>query len=230
MTHPLPKQLGAEALGTFCLVFAGTGAIVIDGASGGAITHAGVAAAFGLAVMVMIYALGDISGAHLNPAVTLGFVAARRFPLRAAGPFVASQCAGALLASGCLRVLFPDSAGLGNTVPAGSAAQALAFEAVLSFMLMFVILSVSIGAKEKGVTAGLAIGATVMLAALFGGPVSGASMNPARTLGPAFATLDFTGFWIYLAGPLAGALAAVLACRCVRESTCCRGPREVPAG
>src|SRR5690349_4040989 len=149
------KKLAAEFLGTFALVFAGTGAIVIDDVSGGAVTHVGVALTFGLVVLALIYAFGDISGAHFNPAVTLGFFAAGRFPLRSVPAYIASQCLGALCASLLLRLLFPAHATLGATQPAGPVMQTFVLEAVLTWLLMLVILNVSTGAKEKGITAGI---------------------------------------------------------------------------
>jgi major intrinsic protein len=152
------KKLAAEFIGTFALVFAGTGGIVINETTGGAVTHVGVALTFGLIVLAMIYTVGDISGAHLNPAVSLGFFAARRFPLRQMIPYIGSQCAGALAASGILRVLFPQSAMLGATVPTGPASQSFALEAILTAILMFAILGVSTGAAEKGITAGIVVG------------------------------------------------------------------------
>ncbi len=215
------KQLAAELMGTFCLVFAGTGAIVIDGVSGGAVSHVGVALTFGLIVLAMIYALGDISGAHLNPAVTIGFCTARRFPASSVLPCVLSQCAGALLASFVLRVLFPQSATLGATIPTGSSTQSFVLEFILTWMLMLVILNVSTGAKEKGITAGIAIGGVIALEALFAGPICGASMNPARSLAPALVSLHLSSLWIYLLTPTLGAVAAVFACRCIREDGCC---------
>src|SRR6516162_7939582 len=148
------RKLAAEGLGTFALVFAGTGAIVINDVSGGAVTHVGIALTFGLVVLAMIYAVGDVSGAHLNPAVTLGFFAARRFEARRVVPYIASQCLGAVLASLVLRLLFPLHATLGATLPAGDAGQSFVLEAILTFILMFVILSVSTGPKEKGIMAG----------------------------------------------------------------------------
>jgi len=160
------KKLIAEFLGTFCLVFAGTGAIVIDSVSGGAVSHVGVALTFGLIVLAMIYTIGDISGAHINPAVTIGFFAARRFKAGNVIPYVACQCGGALVASVVLRFLFPQSATLGATVPAGSAMQSFVLEMILTTLLMFVILSVSTGAREKGITAGIAVGAVIALEAL----------------------------------------------------------------
>ena len=217
----LHQQLGAEVIGTFCLVFAGTGAIVVNDISGGAVTHVGIALTFGLVVLAMIYALGDISGAHINPAVTIGFVAAGRFPLHLALPFIASQCIGAILASASLLLLFPMHETLGATSPMGSVWQTFVLEIILTFILMFVILGVSTGAKEKGMIAGIAIGAVIALEALFAGPISGASMNPARSLGPAVATLNFSSIWPYLTAPVLGALLAVPACRFVRGHPCC---------
>ena len=154
----MAKKLVAEFLGTFCLVFAGTGAIVIDSVSGGGVSHVGVAITFGLIVLAMIYTIGDISGAHINPAVTIGFFAARRFEAGSVFPYVGSQCAGALVASIALRFLFLKTPTLGETIPAGSAMQSFVLEMILTALLMFVILSVSTGAREKGITAGIAVG------------------------------------------------------------------------
>ena len=215
------KKYCAEMLGTFGLVFAGTGAIIANEASRGAITHVGIALTFGLVVLVMIYTFGDISGAHLNPAVTTGFWVARRLPGRDVFPYIASQTAGALLASAVLRFLFPQSKLLGATLPSGSEPQSLVLEIILTFFLMLTILNVSTGAKEKGITAGIAVGAIIALEAMFAGPVSGASMNPARSFAPALVSGHFEHLWIYLVAPPLGACAAVLACRCVREEGCC---------
>ena len=215
------KKCGAEFDGTFALVFAGTGAIVINETSGGLVTHVGISLTFGLIVLAMIYTVGDISGAHLNPAVSLGFFAAQRFQLRQVIPYILSQCAGAFVASGILRLLFPENARLGATLPAGSAMQSFVLELILTAILMFVILSVSTGAAEKGITAGIAVGAVIGLEAMFAGPISGASMNPARSLAPAVVSLHLSSLWIYLLAPTAGALLAVVGCRCVREEGCC---------
>jgi aquaporin Z len=221
---PSMKKLCAEALGTFGLVFAGTGAIIINEASNGAITHVGIALTFGLIILAMIYTFGDISGAHFNPAVTIGFWAARRLPGREVAPYIASQCAGAFLASGLLRLLFPHSSTLGATLPAGSETQSFVLELVLTFFLMLTILNVSTGANEKGITAGIAVGAIIALEAMFAGPICGASMNPARSLAPALVSLHLEHLWLYLTAPVIGACLAMPACRCVREKDCCCAP------
>ncbi len=218
------KKLFAETLGTFALVFAGTGAIVINHASGGTIGHAGIALTFGLMVLAMIYTFGEVSGAHFNPAVTVAFAAARRFPWKEVPSYVGAQLIGAFAASALLRLLFPADATLGATHPAGAASQSFILEVVLTFLLMLVILSVSTGAKEKGITAGIAIGAMVALGAMFAGPISGASMNPARSIAPAVMSGRVEHLWIYLAGPLLGALLAIPACYGVRGADCCDTP------
>src|SRR4051812_19153730 len=192
------KKLVAEFFGTFALVFAGTGAIVINGVSNGAITHAGIALTFGLIVLAMIYTFGDVSGAHLNPAITTAFAIAKRFPWASVFPYIGAQVAGAFVASGLLRFLFPTHATLGSTLPAGSAVQSFILEIVLTFILMLVILSVSNGAKEKGITAGIAVGAVIALEAMFAGPICGASMNPARSLSPAMVSGHLEHLWIYI--------------------------------
>lgn len=216
------RQLAAECFGTFCLVFAGTGAIVVNQVTGGAVTHLGVSLVFGLIVLAMIYTLGDVSGCHLNPAVTLGFWAARRFPGRGVAAYVAAQSAGAILASLALKLMFPAATTLGATLPAGGVGQSFVMEFILTLMLMVVILGVSSGAKEKGLMAGVAVGGLIALEAAFAGPVSGASMNPARSLGPALVSLRYEHLWIYLVAPVAGAIAGVLVDRCIR------GPGQTP--
>ena len=211
------SRLVAEAFGTFCLVFAGTGAIVINDVSGGVVTHVGIAIVFGLAVMAMIQAVGDISGAHLNPAVTIGMAAAGRLPCGHVIPYVATQLGGAFAASGLLRLLFPHHASLGATVPAGDFWQSFVLEGVLTFILMVVILRVSSGPKERGILAGITVGAVIGLEAMFAGPISGASMNPARSLAPAAVSGEFTGLWVYLTAPIAGAIAGVSCQRLLQD-------------
>jgi aquaporin Z len=215
------QRLAAEAIGTFALVFAGTGAIVVNDVSGGALTHFGVAAAFGLVVACMIYAVGDVSGAHFNPAVTLGFWLARRFPARDIAPYVAAQLAGAFAASLLLRALFAAHETLGTTLPAGSELQSAGLEVVITFLLMFVILGVSAGPRANPL-AGAAIGSTVGLCALFAGPICGASMNPARSIAPAVVSGVLTSLWLYVLAPVAGSALAVAGCRAVRGGDCCR--------
>ncbi len=215
------KKYTAEFFGTFALVFAGTGAIVIDQTSGGAITHSGIALTFGLIVLAMIYTFGDISGAHLNPAVTIGFWTARRFPTREVAPYIFSQLFGAFFASALLKVLFSKNEMLGTTLPVGSAMQSFILEIVLTWLLMLVILNVSTGAKEKGITAGIAIGSIIGLEAMFAGPICGASMNPARSIAPAIVSGHLANLWIYIFAPVIGAVLAVFSCRCVREKGCC---------
>ena len=218
------RTLAAEFIGTFALVFAGTGAIVINNVSGGTITHVGIALTFGLVVLAMIYAVGDISGAHLNPAVTSGFWLSGRFPGNQVFPYILTQCLGAFAASGTLRFLFPTDASLGSTLPAGADMQSFVLELILTFLLMFVILNVSTGAKEKGITAGIAVGAVIALEAMFAGPISGASMNPARSLTPAIVSGHLEHLWIYLTAPFAGAGLGVLACRGCQDPVCCPLP------
>ena len=214
------KKYVSECIGTFTLVFAGTGAIVIGDVTG-SVSEVGVGLTFGLVVMTMIYAVGDVSGAHLNPAVTLGFWAARRLDLRFVAPYILSQCLGALLASGILHTLFPSHQTLGATRPTGSLTQSFILEVILTWILMFVILNMSTGAREKGITAGIAIGSVIAFEAIFAGPISGASMNPARSLGPALMSARVDVLWLYFAAPLTGALLAVPTCRCVQEEGCC---------
>src|SRR5579883_717086 len=218
MVTPGMRRLAAELFGTFALVFAGTGAIVINDVSGGTVSHVGVAFTFGLIVLAMIYALGDVSGCHLNPAVTLGFFMARRFEGRWVLPYIASQCLGALLASLTLRLMFPTHATLGATLPAGDVLRSFVLEAILTLLLMFVILSVSTGSKEKGILAGVAVGSVIALEALFAGPISGASMNPARSLAPALVSFTWTAQWVYLSAPFLGASAGALVYRWMREA------------
>jgi aquaporin Z len=225
VTLPMRKKMVAEAFGTFWILFAGTGAVIIGDGSG-VLPHIGVALVFGLVVFTMISALGDISGAHFNPAVTVGFFIARRLPGKAVLPYIFSQLLGALAGSALLRLLFPDHRLMGATLPSGNLLQSWILEVILTLGLMFVIMSVSNGASEKGITAGLAIGCTVALSALFAGPISGASMNPARSLAPALVTGNLNHLWIYLTAPFVGALLAVGLCAFTHDSTCCSGRSE----
>ena len=182
------KKYTAEFIGTFSMVFCGTGAIVINETTNGAVSHVGIAITFGLIVMAMIYSLGSVSGSHINPAVTIAFVVAKKFPAKEVLPYIIFQIAGAFSASLVLKFLFPENLLLGSTIPAGSEMQSFILELILTFLLMFVILNVSHGSREQGILAGIAIGSVVLLEAMFAGPISGASMNPARSIAPAFVT------------------------------------------
>lgn len=206
----MKKAFFAEFLGTFCLVFCGTGAIVIDSLTQGGVTHVGIAFTFGLIVLSMIYAFGDISGAHLNPAVTLGFLSARRISAHRAFGYIIFQVLGGLLASYILFLLFGNVASLGATLPAYSSGQSFGLELILTWILMLVILCVSTGSKEVGTMAGIAVGGIIALEALFAGPISGASMNPARSLAPALLSGNFQSLWVYVTAPFLGAVLAVI--------------------
>lgn len=213
----------AELFGTYALVFCGTGAIVIDQVSGGAVTHVGIAITFGLIILAMIYALGDISGAHINPAVSIAFLVSGRLPKKDAALYIIMQFAGALLASITLKLLFPNNQSLGSTVPSGSNMQSFILESILTFFLMFVILNVSAGAKEKGITAGIAVASVVGLEAMFAGPICGASMNPARSLAPALISGNGVIIgcqWIYLIAPVLGACMAVFIFKWITNNKC----------
>ena len=209
-------RFAAEAVGTFALVFAGTGAIVIDAETGGVVGHLGVAITFGLMIMVMIYAVGHISGAHFNPAVTLAFAVGRHLPWPRVAQYWAAQLLGGVAASLLLRAMFGDLARLGATLPTGSTARSFILEAVLTFFLMFVITAVATDTRAVGQAAAIAIGGTVGLEALFAGPISGASMNPARSLAPALVSGTWAHQWIYVAGPVIGALAGVIVYNAIR--------------
>jgi len=224
---PSPQRsLAAEAIGTFALVFAGCGAIMVD-AKTGSLGHLGVALAFGLVIMAMIYAVGHVSGAHFNPAVTFAFALTRHFPWPRAFLYWGAQSVGALAAALLLRASLGDLAGVGATLPAGSQGQSFLWETVLTFFLMFVIMAVATDTRAVGEAAAIAIGGTVGLDALFGGPVSGASMNPARSLGPALAGGDLTALWLYLTAPLLGAALGAVAYQLVRGDQ--PSPAEVAA-
>jgi aquaporin NIP len=210
------KRYLAEFIGTFAIVFCGTGAIIINQESGGTIGHAGIAITFGLIVMAMIYALGSISGAHFNPAVTISFALAKKFPVREISPYILSQIAGGFFASTILRLLFAKNEFLGSTIPAGSEMQSFILEFILMFLLMFVIMHVAHGSKEQGLLAGLAIGSVVLLEAMFAGPISGASMNPVRSLAPAIVSGHVEHLWIYLTAPFLGGITGMLCWKIMR--------------
>jgi aquaporin Z len=216
------KNYWAELLGTYILVFVGAGAIVIDSVTGGGVSHLGIGLTFGLVVMAMIYTIGDISGAHINPAVTIAFAVAKRFPKSEVFPYISFQVIGAILASATLYFLFPGAVNMGQTLPLNDNwLQSFVLELILTFILMFVILNVSTGAKEKGITAALAIGGVVAFEATFAGPICGASMNPARSIGPALFSGDLTHLWLYVVATTLGAILAVYSCRLVQDEDCC---------
>lgn len=199
----------SEFIGTYALVFCGTGAIVIDQETVGAVSHAGVAITFGLIVTSMIYAFGNVSGAHINPAVSIAFALAKKFRPEELLPYIISQLSGAVLASLTLKYLFPANKLLGGTYPAGTDMQSFLLELLLTFFLMLVILKVAHGSKEQGMFAGLAIGGVVALEAMFAGPVCGASMNPARSVAPALVSGNLSSLWVYITAPIAGAVLAI---------------------
>jgi len=211
----------SELIGTFALVFCGPGAVIMNDVSGGTVTHVGIAITFGLIVMAMIYSIGEISGAHINPAVTIAFWASGRFDKKDILPYITAQMIGALLASAVLYLLFPLHETQGATLPLGSAMQSFILEVILTFILMFVIIKVSTGSKESGTMAGIAIGGVVGLEAMFAGPITGASMNPARSIAPAIFSGNFEHLWLYIAAPIIGALLAIVACRAIKGKECC---------
>lgn len=217
-------RLCAEAFGTFCLVFIGAGAVVVDEVTGGGVTLVGVALAFAFVVMALVYTIGHVSGCHINPAVTLGLCAAGRFERSLVLPYVASQCVGAFLGSGALRLLFPQSRALGATLPVGSAVQSFGVETLLTLILMVVVLAIATGGKDQKLLGGVIVGGVIGFEALFGGSISGASMNPARSLAPAVLTMRLESVWVYIVGPIIGALAAVPLWRCMHPES------EIPAG
>jgi MIP family channel proteins len=212
----LAPALLAEAIGVFALVFFGCGAIMVD-AETGALGQPGIAIAFGLVIMAMIYATGHVSGAHLNPAVSVAFALTRHFPWSRAAGYVAAQSAGALAGAAVLRASLGDVASVGATLPSGSDGQAFLWELVLTFFLMFVIMAVATDTRAVGEAAAIAIGGTVGLGAMVGGPVTGASMNPARSLGPAVVSGELDSLWIYVLAPLLGAALGALAYQLVRR-------------
>ena len=206
----MARKLLAELFGTFALVFTGCGAIVVNEVSGGAVGHLGICTIFGLIVMAVVYSFGDISGAHINPAVTIAFWLSGRFPLKDVGPYVIAQIIGAVAACALLWFLFPtDSTFLGATLVSDTVMQSFVLEVAITFLLMLIIIMVATGSKEVGTLAGIAIGAAVAVLALMGGPISGASMNPARSLGPALVSGNLEHIWLYIIAPIIGAALAV---------------------
>lgn len=218
------KRYISEVIGTFAMVFCGTGAMTINEITGGAVTHPGIAMTWGLIVMAMIYAFGDISGAHFNPAVTVAFAYAKKFSWREVPKYILAQCIGAIAASSMLLFLFPESEFLGATLPSFEPYKAFVLEILLAFFLMLVIINVSTGAKEIGIIAGIAIGGVVLLEAMFAGPMTKASMNPARSLGPALLSGNLQHLWLYLTAPFIGAILAVMSCKLVKDDQCCDEP------
>jgi aquaporin NIP len=211
------RRCAAEGLAAFALVFAGCGAIVTNARYGEALGTVGIALVFGLVIMVMVYATGHLSGAHINPAVTLAFTLTRHFSLREAAAYIAAQLVGATAAALLLLAVWTDKpASLGATLPSVGAGSALVYEAVLSAFLMFVIMAVATDTRAVGAAAAIAIGGTIGLDALFGGPVTGASMNPARSFGPALVSGEWRDFWVYVVGPVAGAAIGALAYQLIR--------------
>jgi len=202
------------------MIFCGCGAMVINDFTGGTITHPGVAITWGLIVMAMIYAFGDISGAHFNPAVTVGFAVAKKFKWNEVPKYIVSQFIGAMSASLLLFYLFPES-DLGATLPSIEPLKVFVIELLLSFFLMVVIINVSTGSKEIGPIAGMAIGSVILLEAMFAGPLTKASMNPIRSLAPALALGNFTQLWVYLTAPFVGMFLAVYSCKLVKSDNCC---------
>jgi aquaporin NIP len=212
---PLARALVAELIGTFALVFAGAGAIMVNEKTD-ALSNVGIAITFGLVIMAMIYAVGHISGAHFNPAVSFAFALTRHFSWPRVAAYWGAQLAGALAAALLLRASLGDIANVGATLPSGSDRQSFLWEVVLTFFLMFVIMSVATDTRAVGEAAAIAVGGTIGLDAMVGGPISGASMNPARSLGPAIAATEFTSIWIYLTAPFLGAVVGALAYQFVR--------------
>ena len=222
-TYPLNKKLWSEFIGTFAMVFCGCGAMTVNEITGGSITHVGVAITWGLIVMAMIYAFGEISGAHFNPAVTIGFAVANRFNWQNVPKYILFQVAGAFMAIAILWVLFPESNSFGHTYPTEGFEPYKAFilELLLTFFLMVVIINVSTGSKEIGTMAAIAVGGVILLEAMFAGPMTKASMNPARSLAPAIISGNLQHLWLYLTAPIIGAFLAIMSCKLVKDDNCC---------
>lgn len=216
LTVPLPQRLAAETIATAMLVFFGPGAAVVSAYRGDAIGIEGIAAANGIIIMVLIYAVGHVSGAHFNPGVTLAFALFRHFQPREVLPYWVAQSVGGILGAAALWALFGDAINSGVTSPSGSDSQGVAAEVVLTFLLMFVITAVATDVRAVGAAAAIAIGATVGLDVLVGGEITGGSMNPARSLGPAVVSGELSSLWIYLVAPPVGAALGACAYTLVR--------------
>ncbi len=215
------KKYVAEFIGTFAMIFCGTGAMTINEVTGGDVTHVGVGVTWGLIVMSMIYAFGEISGAHFNPAVSIAFAYAKKFSWNEVPRYILFQVAGAFSASLLLMWLFPKSELLGSTIPSVDLWRAFVIELLLTFFLMVVIINVSTGSKEVGMMAGIAIGSVILLEAIFAGPITNASMNPARSLAPNIVSGNLHGLWLYMIAPVLGALLAIVSCKFVKHENCC---------
>ena len=215
------KNYISEFIGTFAMIFCGTGAMTINETTGGDVTHVGIGITWGLIVMAMIYAFGEISGAHFNPAVSIAFAYAKKFSWKEVPKYILFQVAGAFSASLLLMWLFPKSELLGATIPTVDVWRAFVLEIILTYFLMVVIINVSTGSKEVGMMAGIAIGSVVLLEALFAGPITNASMNPARSLAPNIVSGNIEGLWLYIFAPIIGALLAVVSCKFVKYENCC---------
>ncbi len=216
-TLPLGRRAAAEGVATFALVFAGCGAIIANHKYGGALGVVGISLVFGLVIMVMVYATGHLSGAHINPAVTVAFTLTRHFPAREAVAYLAAQTAGATAAALVLLGVWTDKpAHLGATIPTVAVGSAFLYEAILTALLMFVIMAVATDTRAVGAAAAIAIGGVIGLDALLGGPVTGASMNPARSFGPALVSGEWQDFWVYVGGPIVGGAVGAFAYQLVR--------------
>ena len=215
------KKYISEFIGTFSMIFCGTGAMTINEVTGGDVTHVGIAITWGLIVMAMIYAFGETSGAHFNPAVTIAFAYAKKFAWKEVPKYIIAQVLGAFAASLILCYLFPASEYLGATIPTVDVGRAFVMELLLTFFLMVVIINVSTGSKEIGIIAGIAVGAVVLLEAMFAGPITNASMNPARSIAPAIVAGKMQHLWMYILAPILGAILAVISCKLVKEENCC---------
>jgi len=215
------KKYISEFIGTFSMIFCGTGAMTVNEVTGGEVTHVGIAITWGLIVMAMIYAFGETSGAHFNPAVTIAFAFAKKFAWKEVPKYIIAQIVGAFAASLVLWFLFPTSETLGATIPTVGVWRAFVLELLLTFFLMVVIINVSTGSKEMGIIAGIAIGGVVLLEAMFAGPITNASMNPARSIAPNIVSGNIEGLWLYILAPIIGAILAVVSCRLIKEDNCC---------